>query len=99
MTTKPTAAQIDAGVKAGRAMIEKENSFESSQIPDSALTVFVSEIETAVLNSPAANPVPDGCTAGRTALENYSWFASMAVTDDELTEFVTDIEAAAKAAS
>jgi hypothetical protein len=98
MTTKPTAAQIDAGVKAGRKAILSVSPGQSGMIPDSALTVFVTEIEAAMRGLPSAGQVPAGCAAGRTALQNYSWFASMSVSDAELTTFVTDIDAAMRAA-
>lgn len=47
----PTATQIAAGDKAGRAALDAYSSWDSSMVPDGALDTFVRQVASAVLNT------------------------------------------------
>ncbi len=48
----PTTDQLNAGFDAGRKALNDYSQFESSMVPDEALLTFVTEVATAVLNTP-----------------------------------------------
>lgn len=49
----PTTAQLNAGFDAGRKALDDYSQFDSAMVPDAALLTFVTEVATAVLNTPA----------------------------------------------
>ena len=53
----PTAAQIQAAVKAGRDALNNYSRFDSSMVPDDALNTFCVAVVTAAINVP---PQPKG---------------------------------------
>ena len=54
----PTTDQLNAGFDAGRKALNNYSQFDSDMVPDEALLTFVTEVATAVLNTPTPAETP-----------------------------------------